>query len=121
VKVAATDLAVTITEDMFGCVFTIGMPRQTANNAAVTLAVAFTIAGAAVTSTLKLFPIVDSGRTNTIYQAFILATSNNAGKGTPAKATEVTVTILDGEALLIDDATTLSVESLNMRDIIPAA
>jgi hypothetical protein len=116
-KVATTALSATATQGMYGAVITVATPLLNARNAAITATVTWTIDGAPVVQTVVLTPKAIAGATSPVWQCVILALASNGGVGTPAKATACLVSLADGQAGLVDTLTTLSIESLNLRDI----
>ena len=112
VKVAATDLVVSLTEKAFGYVVRIAGPVTNFPNGIIALKVIFD-KGA---STEKTYNYIMKG-TNNVYEAIILAYSDNAGRGQVVPADTIEITIVDGTSPVVDGETWLSIESLNARDL----
>lgn len=114
-KVAAVALSVVNSQSAWGYVIKISTPFQTARNQGITLTV--TLGGVGTVMTLRADPVVRPGLIASMMEFVVISAASNAGIGQPANATSCTVLIADGQAGVVDAATSVQIESLNARDL----
>lgn len=114
-KVAAVALTVTNSQSGWGYVIKVSTPFQSARNQGVNLSIV--LGGVGTTITVRLDPVARKGELICMMEFVVLSVANNGGIGQPANATSCAVTMADGQAGVVDGATSLSVESLNARDL----
>jgi hypothetical protein len=122
-KVAGQDLVVTIaagsgagqTQGFAALLITLSTPILQAKQVGIDMTVAI---GGGATQSISFEPVVRKGDNISVMQVVVLAVSDNAGRGSPARGNSVVVTCADGVGNpgLVDGATILEVETINLRD-----
>lgn len=114
-KAAAANLSVTCAQNAWGYVVKLATPFASARFTGVTIAI--TLTGPGTTLSVRVDPIVKPGRWPVMMEFAILSASANAGIGQPALSTACNAVITDLDPGVVDGATTLQIESLNLRDL----
>lgn len=114
----AGDLVGTLATPMIGAIVTIAYINDAAiPRCMIPLALAWTINGAPVNNTVQVVPAAHEGSNHKVAQFVVLAAADNAGESSVALATQLVCTLAAGVAAHVANGTTISVESLNLRDI----
>lgn len=114
-KVAAANLVVNNTQSGWGYVIKVATPFNVARNQGVNVSI--TLGGVGTTLTVRLDPVSRPGSMVSMMEFVVLSVANNGGIGQPANATSCQATLNDAQAGVVDGQTSMSVESLNARDL----